>query len=159
MTDPNQLCKSCADFLAQRHSAILATTNTAGIPYASYAPSVCFDGDIYIFVSELATHTRNLMETGQASLLFIEDEAQAPQPFARRRLNLQCKAEEVTRKDTQFSQVMPRFRETFGPVIDVLLNLNDFHLFCLHPYQGCYIEGFGRAFELEQETLRQICLN
>ncbi len=147
---------NCAVFVTKRQSVMLATVNSGGMPDASYAPFICFAGKIYIFVSELASHTRNLMATEQASLLFIEDEAQANQPFARRRLNIQCKASEVSRQNNQFKPVINRFRERFGPVMDVLLNLKDFHLFCLRPRQGCYVEGFGRAFELEGEDLQQI---
>ncbi len=148
--------QSCAVFVGKRQSVMLATVNSDGMPDASYAPFICFAGKIYIFVSELATHTRNLMETRQASLLFIEDEAQANQPFARRRLNIQCKASEVPRQDNQFHPILDRFRERFGPVMDVLSSLKDFHLFCLGPRQGCYVEGFGRAFELDEVHLQQI---
>jgi hypothetical protein len=37
----------------------------------------------------------------------------------------------------------------FGPLIQQLRSLADFHLLALAPQSGTYIVGFGRAYELD----------
>ncbi|MEB3313462.1 MAG: pyridoxamine 5'-phosphate oxidase family protein [Cyanobacteriota bacterium] len=73
---------------SQLKSLMLATVNPDGSPQASYAPYLMdADRQFYIFVSGLSAHTANLLRTGQASVLLIQDEGQSPQVFARQRLS------------------------------------------------------------------------
>jgi putative heme iron utilization protein len=44
------------------------------------------------FYHGLSAHTHNLQTTGLASVLLIEDEAEAPQVFARQRIAYDCQA-------------------------------------------------------------------
>jgi heme iron utilization protein len=89
----DQLVQLYQDFPAQFKSVVLGTCSAAGDPQASYAPCVTdAERNIYIFVSGLSAHTQNLADTGKASALFIEDEAQTPQIFARKRLSYSCTA-------------------------------------------------------------------
>ena len=53
-------------------SVVLATVSPEGVPDASYTPYILDDnGNILIFISELAQHTKNLISSPVASLLWI----------------------------------------------------------------------------------------
>ena len=85
--DPKLLKQALREFhafVASFDSVMLATINDEGdtpVPEASYAPVLVRDGKYYIFVSELALHTRNLLRNKSASLLFIEDESNSNNIF------------------------------------------------------------------------------
>ncbi|NMF84926.1 pyridoxamine 5'-phosphate oxidase family protein [Nodosilinea sp. P-1105] len=138
-------------------SLMLSTTNTDGSPQASYAPFIIDDAyQIYIFTSGLSAHTHNLLRTGQASLLLIEDEAAAPQIFARQRLTYQCQAKPLPRQSDQWAAIAQRFEDRFGQIIDMLRSLEDFQIFCLSPQSGRFVMGFGAAYAVDPTNLSQL---
>jgi putative heme iron utilization protein len=137
-------------------TVLLATVSPEGFPEVSYAPYVKDGDNYYVYISELAAHTRNMRHNSRVSLLFIENEDQAAHLFARKRISLHCTAYEVERDSEIFEQIMQRFQAEFGDFMNMLKTLQDFHLMCLHPYQGSFVQGFARAFALEGEHLDQI---
>jgi putative heme iron utilization protein len=142
------------EFHAPFSSLLMATTSPAGEPTASYAPYVSEDGGGFlVYVSELAAHTRNLTRTGRASVLFIEDEREAGQLFARKRVTYACRAAEIPRDAPEFEVSMDRFASRHGDLVALLRGLPDFHLFRLRPERANYVRGFGEAFELDGEAL------
>ncbi len=144
--------------MATRSALHLATVDAEGRPHASYAPFVAGDGgrDMYVFVSELSQHTGNLRATACASALLIEDEAQAAEAFARRRLVFECSAELVGREAPLWRGIVDRFEARFGEIVDTLRQLKDFVLFRLHPESGLYVKGFGQAYRIEGDDLDRI---
>lgn len=147
-------------FIAGFNSVILATASInedgAAEPEASYAP-VLQQGDyFYIYVSALAVHTRNLLQHKTASLLFIEDEAQAQNLFARRRASLQVTADEIARDTDEWQQLLQAMEDKHGKMVSLLRTLTDFHLLRLTPLSGGYTAGFGKAYRLTGEGLRQL---
>ncbi len=134
----------------------LATASADGRPEASYAPFVCRDGGFFVYVSELSRHTRNLAENPRASVMFIENEADAGHLFARRRLIYQCRCEEIDRGSDLFERSMNDMHETFGNLIVTLRDLADFHLYRVSPSSGSYVAGFALAFELVGDGLDQL---
>lgn len=49
--------------------------------------------------------------------------------------------------------MLERRYSAVGPVVDVLLELPDFHLFGLTPSESQYVVGFGKAYPLHLERL------
>lgn len=146
------------NFPTQFKTLHLATCSLQGEPEASYAAYVEHDGHYYVYVSELAAHTRNLMETGRCAVLFIESEGDAKHLFARRRLALQCVAAEALRGSPQFDLIMDKFEEKFGNFMAMMRKLSDFHLLQLQPTHGNYVAGFAKAYALEGPGLKDIKL-
>ena len=134
----------------------LATLNADGQPEASYAPFVWFEQNYYLYLSELARHTSNLLGNGSISLLFIESEESSPNLFARRRIVLQGEAQAVTRDAELFEQIMTQFKQQFGKFIDLIQPLRDFHLFQIKIHSGRFIQGFAQAYELSGPGLNDI---
>lgn len=137
------------EFLSGRRSLILSTLDDAGLPHISYAPFVPYAEGYCLFISEAAHHTRHLRERPDCSALFIEDEAEAAQIFARRRLMLQCRAERIARDDVRFGPRIAAMHERFGDIVAMLEGLRDFQLFELTPRCGEAVFGFGDAYTIE----------
>ena len=138
------------EYLALRDAidaAMLSTLAADGSPEASYAPILWFEDAAFLFLSELASHTRNLGRDPAVGLLLVECEA-LENPFARRRIALSGRAERIERDAPLYAEILGRFRERFGKVMALLEPLPDFHLFRVIPQRGRYIRGFGQAYEL-----------
>lgn len=144
--------------LPQRvQSLMLSTVDGGGQPQASYAPYVIDDRhQIYIFTSGLSAHTDNLHATGLASVLLIEDEAAAPQVFARQRISYDCRAALLPRGNHSWDVIADRFEQRFGEIISMLRSLEDFQIFCLSPQGGRFVMGFGAAYAVDPQHLGQL---
>ncbi len=135
----------------------LSTLTEAGNPNGSYSPFVSDEqGCFYIFVSQLASHTQDLLSNSRASILLIQDEAEARQIFARRRISYQCNVEIVTSDSSDYLPMLNALEEKFGKVVKLLRSLPDFILFRLTPQQGQYVHGFGKAYKLVGENLLEL---
>jgi len=154
--DLNALLQEYREFIAGFKTVLIASTSANHVPEASYAPYAELDGKYYIFISELALHTQNLLQTNICSLLFIEDEEKTNNLFARKRVSLQCSAEELASNHANYQPVLALFHERFGKFMQFLQTLPDFHLFCLSPSSGNYVAGFGKAYGLSGSDLNQL---
>jgi len=153
MTDES-LDERFAHFKQTVQTLQLSSLTAEGKPYASYSPFVIDEqGNFYIFISQLAGHTQNLIDNPQASILLIEDEADARQIFARQRISYQCTVEIVTSDEADYLNQLDAMQARFGNVMELLQTLPDFILFRLTPYQGQYVLGFGKAYTLVGEGL------
>ncbi|MDH3764071.1 MAG: pyridoxamine 5'-phosphate oxidase family protein, partial [Gammaproteobacteria bacterium] len=97
------------DYLALRESATsvqLATLASNNNPEASYAPCAWFEGVCYLYLSGLSSHSANLERNSKISLLLIEEAANAPNAFARKRASLHGTAQIVKNDDVAFANVM-----------------------------------------------------
>jgi len=147
------------ELIASQQTLLLSTASAIGVPDISYAPFVRdHAGLFYIYVSEMASHTVNLLNNPQASALFILPESATSNLFARERAVLSCSVKEIMRDDEIYADRIQALQDKFGGVVSVLRSLSDFHLFALRPESGRYVIGFGRAFtiNLNDGTLRHI---
>jgi heme iron utilization protein len=135
------------ELIASQHTLLLSTASATGVPDISYAPFVRdHAGLFYIYVSEMACHTANLLNNPQASLLFILPESASSNLFARERAVISCSVKEIMRDDEAYAERIQALQDKFGEVVSVLRSLSDFHLFALNPESVRYVIGFGRAF-------------
>ena len=150
----SNLPQEVIDFRSNFKSVVLATVSPGGVPDASYTPYILDDnGDILIFISELAQHTKNLINSPIASLLWIEDEKQSRNLFARQRLALQCDVRELMNDTAQWEVALTQMQHIHGKTIEVLRSLPDFHLFTLDARRGNYVRGFAKAFSASGDEL------
>jgi putative heme iron utilization protein len=158
MTDQQPDLKAIkADFVAFIQgvpSCALATTNPEGLPEASYAPCIYHQSNFYIFVSELASHTRNLLDHPQASLLLTE--SQPRNLFACKRATLEITAQPIERDTPLWLAVLSEMETQLGNTVSVIRELKDFHLLELQPHKASFVTGFGKAFEIQGEQLKEI---
>ena len=157
MTEPNQpeIKEAIEHLLGKVASVQLATSNEDGEPEASYTPYLWKDQCAYIFVSELAAHTKNLKNSQHASLMFIEDEADSKNVFARQRLILSCQAEFIDREAEEWKHAIHAFEQRHGNTVSLLKTLKDFWLVRLCPDRGSFVRGFGQAFAFTEANFDQ----
>lgn len=135
------------ELLASQQTLLLSTASVRDVPDLSYAPFVRDQaGCFYIFVSELAAHTANLLANPKASVMFIRTESESRNLFARERAVFKCTAREIGRNEQIYLAQLKALQDQFGEVISLLRSLSDFHLFVLSPESGRYVAGFGKAY-------------
>lgn len=148
--------QQCAALIHSQQSLLLSTLSDSNTPHASYAPFILHQGTFYIFVSALAEHTQNLLNYPQASVLIVEPEENAETIFARQRIQLQVKSHRILREEKHWQSTLDVFDSKFGEIIQTLQALPDFHLFQLFPMSGLYVKGFGQAYPLESEQIKEL---
>lgn len=157
MSQPLQsVLRDFESFIDQHQSVIIGSLSPLHKAEASYAPYIKLNGAYYIYISELAKHTTNLIEDPHASLLFIEAEKEAKNIYARKRATLETNSVEIERDSIEWENVMNSLEERFGEMINMLRGLLDFHLFKLSPQKAVFVRGFAQAYELTGENLQTI---
>jgi len=144
------------EFNKSHHSVILGTVNGNGDADTSYAPVLQKDGKFYVYISELAAHTPNLLNHLNASLLFIEPEDKATNLFKRQRSTIRVLAEPIARGSDKFEAIMDDYAETFGKIMRNLSQSKDFHLLEMTPQHATYVRGFAQAYRVLGQNLDQI---
>ena len=135
--------------ITSQQTLILSTVNQNLQPEISYAPYVQDkQGVFHIFVSELASHTANLLQSAHASIMVVRDESQSRNLFARERVTYQCRANDIALSEPASETPLAQLQEQFGETIKLLRTLADFHLIALTPETGRYVAGFGKAYDL-----------
>ncbi|MCX4192672.1 HugZ family protein [Methylophaga sp. OBS1] len=148
-----QIRDEIMDMVHSRKSLMLSSLDENGLPYASYAPFAVGDDCLYVLISEIAVHGKNLQLNPQASALIIEDEDTANELFARLRVFYRVRAEMIEPETTDWQQGIDSLQSRHGERINNLSKLSDFKLFRLHPNGGRYVKGFGKAYQIEGGTL------
>lgn len=135
----------------------LSTITSDGKPNASYSPFVSDEqGRLYIFISRLASHTQDLLDTPEVSILLVEDEEKTRQIFARQRISYQCSVDIVSKDNQDYPKHLNAMEKRFGNIVELLKTLPDFILFRLTPQQGQYVKGFGKAYKLTGAGLLEL---
>jgi len=146
-----------SELLEEYQSVVLSTQGSNGYPFSSYAPCY-YDGEqVYIFISNIATHAKNIQAIPQASAFFIEDESRSQNIFARKRISLQCDVTAITRDEDTFSNIMTHFQSKFdSAMVTMLMGMKDFNLYALKPIYGEATFGFGEAYNIGGEKMNEL---
>ncbi len=151
--DLETLAKNCQALISSQQTLLISTASINSQPDISYAPFVQDQaGAFYIYVSELASHTANLLQNPRASILFIRSETESQNLFARERVVMTCDVIEIPRTNQIYPVLLDALQAKFGDTVSLLQSLPDFHLFALRPISGRYVVGFGRAFNIDVNT-------
>ncbi len=144
------------ELLEPFQTVTLGTLGSNGYPFSSYAPFY-YDGEVvYIFISDIATHAKNMQATPKASAFFIEDESITSNIFKRKRISLQCDVTRIERDTHQFEAIMPQFIDKQGSTLQMLIGMADFNLYVLKPIYGEATFGFGEAYNIGGENMNQL---
>lgn len=152
MTNPDEhdkLGDECRELMQKFKTLILATVSSEGMPDASTTPYLLEGGSFLVLVSDLAKHTSHLLQQRRCVALFLEEEVNTVNVFARKRLTIECVAEVVSRQIAEAETLLDNMAQRFGPVVGMLRQLPDFHLIRLRPMNCTYVRGFGQAFRFE----------
>jgi hypothetical protein len=134
--------------------AALATVND-GVPLASmvaYAVEPGLGG-LLIFVSQMAAHTRSLLEAPACSLAITTPDLGEGDPQLLPRVSLQGRAVPIPRADDEFAMAGARYVQRFPDALP-RFQLGDFHLFRIAVDEARYVGGFARASTFSGDQLR-----
>lgn len=144
-------------FISNIQTAIIGTIDRNNLSFSSYAPYIYYDNRFYIYISTIATHTKNLEANPKASLFFIEDEAKSENLFARKRISLQCSSIKISRESEKFEDVLALFSKKFdSSMVAMLKKMVDFNLFELKVQYGEATFGFGAAYLIGGDDMNEL---
>ena len=154
------------NFISQQQSLQLACIRTSNNEQLelenqaliSYTPFY-YDAEtkqFFIYISKLAEHGKYLPTNHLISIMLIEDEQQCTNIFARKRLTYSCTVSAISRQSDQWIKYIEKFELQFGKIIDLLSQFNDFDMYCLNPQTGSFVQGFGKAYQIENGQIIHI---
>lgn len=144
-------------FIANIKTAVIGTLDSDGHPFLSYAPYVYDENRFYIYISDIATHAKNIQANPHSSLFFTEDESQTENLFARKRISLQCYARKIQRESQRFEEVFTLYNEKFDPsMVEMLKKMTDFNLYELEVKSGEATFGFGEAYRIGGKYMNEL---
>ena len=145
---------ACAGLIEDMHSLHLSTVGPDGIPHCGYTPYLHqAPTSFYIFVSQLAAHTRHLLTNKTVSIMIIADEQSTSEIFARTRVSYLCEAKRISPDCHEYPLVLDDYQQRHGKMAALLRQLPDFILFQLEPISGQFVMGFGKAYTLTGDNL------
>lgn len=145
------------NFISNIKTTIIGTLDKENHPFSSYAPYIYDDNRFYIYISDIATHAKNIQRTPAASLFFIEDESKSSNLFARKRISLQCTSAKIERNSKRFEEVLTLFSKKFdSSMVETLKKMTDFNLFELHVNSGEATFGFGDAYLIGGDEMNEL---
>lgn len=134
--------------------AALATVDEKGRPLASmvaYVPEPGFTG-ILLHLSQLAAHTRHLMESPWASLAIAEADRGEGDPQTLARASIGGPIQAIPRDSEQYLKGKQQYLARL-PDAEQLFGFGDFMLLRLQPRSVRFVGGFGRAFSFSGSDL------
>ena len=153
----NEVKEEYKKFLINFKSLELSTIGDKGNPEISFAPFVRDDKtNVYIFVSSLANHSKNLLYYRRAGVMLIEGEEKTENIFARKRVIFDCRVDYVKEGTKEWEKIMIKFDKCVGQLMKILRTLPDFKLICLIPQSGKFIKGFGMAYEISGDKMDKL---
>ncbi|MEL7477857.1 MAG: pyridoxamine 5'-phosphate oxidase family protein [Pseudomonadota bacterium] len=135
--------------LANAKVAVLST-HSHTLPGFPFGSTVQFfantQGQVYLFISDIAQHAKNLTHDNKLSLtVFEQQDSEDPQMS---RLTLVAEATKFERDDSE--DLIDQFVEHF-PSSEQYKDLTDFHIWELNMVRARFIAGFGKIFWLEMD--------
>ena len=130
-------------------SILTPTAEGLGMPDIGFAPFIRNEGSFYIYSSDLSSHIRSLIAGQPVKFFLIADEGSSQNIWARIRLKFRASVEELSREDAAFDNLLDSIGDKHGPVMELIRNFTDFHLFKITPERGNLVTGFAAAFEVE----------
>ena len=144
-------------FLANIQTAIIGTLDSHNHPFSSYAPYVYDENRFYVYISDIATHAKNLQKNPKVSLFFVEDESKTENIFARKRVSLQCDSQKIVRGSERFERVLELFSQKFdAKMVATLKQMVDFNLYEFKVTYGEATFGFGKAYLVGGENMDEL---
>jgi len=127
-------------------AGVLITLSANG-PFGSHVPFLMGNNwtRIFIHISQLAAHTKNLSHDGRIALFLAESDHPEKNPMALKRINLQGEARALEPASADYETIKQRYLERF-PQSAMTFQLPDFRLWMLEMTAAHFVAGFGRAF-------------
>jgi putative heme iron utilization protein len=141
--------------LQQQRWAALATLDGEQRPEASMVAYVLDEerGAVYLHLSTLAGHTRNLARNPQASLVISECDKGHGDPQQLARASLFGQITVITREEEGYETAKQRYLQRLADAAP-LFDFGDFRLFRFHIERIRFVGGFAQAHSYRPEALQ-----
>lgn len=144
-------------FIQAIQTAIIGSLDAKGDPFSSYTPYVYDQNRFYIYISDIATHAKNIQRNPHTSLFFVEDESKTENLFARKRLSLQGDSQKIARGSERFEAVMELFSKKFdAKMVATLKQMSDFNLYEFNVQYGEATFGFGKSYFIGGKNMDEL---
>jgi heme iron utilization protein len=137
------------------HGRMIAALGTLHqrVPFVSMVTfAVATNGDLILHVSRLASHTHDMLDEPEVSLLITESEASAKMPQALARVTVLGRAQMLERDSPKHIDAREVYLTRF-PDAAPLFEFADFNIFVIKPVSARVIAGFGQAVTITGEDL------
>ncbi|MFC3032427.1 HugZ family protein [Pseudoalteromonas fenneropenaei] len=129
--------------------AVLSTNSNTmpGFPFGSMVQFLLLEsGDLCLFISDLAQHTKNLAADGKLSLTVIEREQLGSANAAR--LTVMGRATQLARSESlvEIASFCEKYRDA-----EQYAMMGDFNIWLINIERLRFIGGFGQIFWLERD--------
>ncbi len=142
--------------LTKHRWAALATLDRHGYPEGAMVALVMDEGlsEGYLHLSQLASHTRNLLERPQVALTISEADRGEGDPQQLARLSLQGEVRRLAPEDASYPTARARYLATL-PDAEMRFGFGDFQLFAFRWHSARLVGGFGRAYSFRPQDLEK----
>src|SRR5215475_10396944 len=137
------------------HGRMIAALGTLHqrAPFVSMVTyAVATNGDFILHVSRLASHTHDMLDDLDVSLLIAESESSGKLPQALARVTFQGRAQMLERDSKKHIDAREVYLSRF-PDAASLFEFADFNIFIIKPVSARVIAGFGQAVTITGEDL------
>lgn len=155
--DLTSVRRECIGFVEECDSVLLTTQGSSGDVEIGYTPFVQLNEEFYLYLNQCSDQSGNLIESGHADLMFIEDELTSPNVFSHRSLRFRCEVNVVPR-GYQYTRTMVAFQEQFGALMDLMRRIPTYQLFRITPGAGKYINSLAQTFTLQGYKAQSLAL-
>lgn len=152
----NDLKISLQTLLREQRTGFLATLSNRGVPYVSMAPFVvdAENANLIIHISELAAHTRYLLQRPEAAFMICQSEQVGVPVHNLPRVSFQILAHHPVRESDEWLRIKEAYLQRFPSMSSMTMGLKDFHFFSLEILRVRQIAGFGLAKTLKADDVR-----
>ena len=131
--------------------AALGTIDENGYPMVTKVIPMFHSEKIYLLLSDLSEHTKNLAKNNNSSIYFAEKEIhkiRSNNP----RLTLQgtLKRMVLSKEDPKFQKLLKHYNK-IEPGAKMWAMFVDFNFYVFYKKRQLFVEGFGKAFEAKHE--------
>jgi putative heme iron utilization protein len=136
--------------------AALATLHN-GEPAVSMVPFAMLSSGIgfVMHVSQLATHTKNMLDNPAVSLLVTASLSEAVSPLSLPRASIRGNARKCLPESAEYREARSAYLAKL-PDAEELFSFPDFALFIVEPKSIRYVAGFGRAMSLTSKSMHSV---
>jgi hypothetical protein len=144
------------DLLRTQQVASLGTLHQ-GQPYVSMVPFALLPGStaFIIHVSQLATHTKDMLASPQVSLLVIAPPAPGVIAQELARITVQGEAVQLAGGTPEHAAAKAAYLTRF-PQSEMMFGFSDFSLFAIVPSSIRFVGGFAQATTISPDTLAEV---
>ena len=142
--------------LDEHRWAALATIGMRGKPEASMV-AYAVDGDmtsLFLHLSQLAAHSRNLLRNPDASLVISETDGGDGDPQQLARVSLFGRVVCLERDEPGYAEARRRYLQRL-PTAEPLFDFADFRLFRFAIYTARFVGGFAQAHSYDAADLAE----